>query len=139
MRDLVHLLRALADENRLRVLFALEDGELCACEVAQLLGLAPSTVSQHMGILRRAGLVAAEKRGRWMYYRRIGRQAAPAVRQALSVVRARLQDASSSPGRRERSAEVWRRKARCDLPAPGPVRQRPLRAGEAPGRGRGRR
>ncbi len=121
MKDFVHLLRALADENRLRVLFALEKRELCACELAQLLRLAPSTVSQHMSILRRAGLVAVEKRGRWMYYRRIGRQAAPAVRRALSFVRFGLQDAPSSLRKREGSTDV----VHPDAPA---VRRRPARS-----------
>jgi DNA-binding transcriptional ArsR family regulator len=60
---------ALADENRVRALLALRGGELCACQIIELLQLAPSTVSKHLAILRRAGLVEARKEGRWMYYR----------------------------------------------------------------------
>jgi DNA-binding transcriptional ArsR family regulator len=60
---------ALADENRVRALLALRGGELCACQLIELLGLAPSTVSKHLAILRQAGLVEGRKEGRWMYYR----------------------------------------------------------------------
>ncbi len=61
--------RALADENRLRALLALQQGELCVCQIVELLQLAPSTVSKHMKILRTARLVEARKVGRWVYYR----------------------------------------------------------------------
>lgn len=44
-------------------------GELCACQIVALLGLAHSTVSRHLQVLRLAGLVEATKRGRWMHYR----------------------------------------------------------------------
>ena len=63
------VVRALADENRVRALLALRGGELCVCQIIELLGLAPSTVSKHMSILKQAGLVEAAKRGRWVYYR----------------------------------------------------------------------
>jgi DNA-binding transcriptional ArsR family regulator len=61
--------RALGDEHRLRALLALRRGELCVCQLIALLGLAPSTVSKHLSVLRQAGLVAARKEGRWMHYR----------------------------------------------------------------------
>jgi ArsR family transcriptional regulator len=66
------MMGALADENRLRLLAALgwaKDGELCVCQVVELLGLAASTVSKHLWILRQAGLVESRKEGKWMYYR----------------------------------------------------------------------
>ena len=69
MQDTLDVLRALADENRLRVLFALRNGELCVCQLIALLELAPSTVSKHLSILRSARLVESRKDGRWMYYR----------------------------------------------------------------------
>jgi len=47
----------------------LSGGELCACQIIEMLGLAPSTVSKHMSILRQAGLVETRKEGRWIYYR----------------------------------------------------------------------
>lgn len=62
------ILKALADENRLRALYALQGGELCVCQLIALLNLAPSTVSKHLSILRTARLVQSRKDGRWMYY-----------------------------------------------------------------------
>jgi DNA-binding transcriptional ArsR family regulator len=47
----------------------LSQGELCVCQLIEMLGLAPSTVSKHMSILRQARLVESRKEGRWMYYR----------------------------------------------------------------------
>lgn len=60
--------KALSDPNRLRALAALTRGELCVCQIMELLELVPSTVSKHMSVLRQAGLVAGRKRGKWMYY-----------------------------------------------------------------------
>ena len=68
MRDLMAVLKALADENRVRVLTALGPQGLCVCQIVELLGLAPSTVSKHMAILKQARLVDSRKQGRWMFY-----------------------------------------------------------------------
>jgi DNA-binding transcriptional ArsR family regulator len=68
MRDCLNITKALSDENRLRMLMALRDGELCVCQLTELMGLAMSTVSKHLSILYQAGLVAARKDTRWMYY-----------------------------------------------------------------------
>ena len=69
MVDLMDVLKALADESRLRALRALQGGELCVCRLIMLLDLAPSTVSKHLSILRAARLVESRKEGRWLYYR----------------------------------------------------------------------
>ena len=69
MLDFISITKALSDENRVRALMMLRDGELCVCQLIEMLGLAPSTVSKHMSILRQARLVQARKEGRWMYYR----------------------------------------------------------------------
>jgi ArsR family transcriptional regulator len=69
MRQLVTLMKALSDENRLRVLVALKGRELCLCQIVELLGLATSTVSKHMAILHHAGLVDSRKHGRWNHFR----------------------------------------------------------------------
>lgn len=68
MRNLMAVLKALADENRVRILMALRLGELCVCQIVELLGLAPSTVSKHMAILKQARLIDSRKEGRWMFY-----------------------------------------------------------------------
>lgn len=79
----MNILKALADENRVRALLALRRGELCVCQLIALLDLAPSTVSKHLAVLRQAGLVAARKQGRWIYYRLPGEAASPLVGRTL--------------------------------------------------------
>ena len=67
LRPLVGTLKALAHPVRLRILALLRGGELCVCEVAEVLGLAPSTVSEHLTALRRSGVVREWKVGRWVH------------------------------------------------------------------------
>jgi ArsR family transcriptional regulator len=83
MRDFLAVTKALGDETRVRALMALRDRELCLCQIIDLLGLAPSTVSKHMTLLQQAGLVERRKEGRWHFYRLAGATTAPHVRQVL--------------------------------------------------------
>ncbi len=83
MRDFLAIAKALSDASRVRILMFLGDGELCVCQVIEMLNLAPSTVSEHMAILHRAGLVEGRKDGRWMFYRPAGEDASRPVREAL--------------------------------------------------------
>jgi DNA-binding transcriptional ArsR family regulator len=83
MKDYLKITAALSDASRVRAVLALSRGELCVCQIIDLLGLAPSTVSKHMSLLHDAGLVLRRKDGRWHYYRLAGDNAAPAVRRAL--------------------------------------------------------
>jgi len=69
MKEALRVFRALADETRVRLLYALRHGELCVCQLIELTGLSPSTVSKHLSILRDAGLLDSRKEGRWVYYR----------------------------------------------------------------------
>ncbi len=69
MRDFLSITKALSDENRVRILMALSIGELCVCQIIELIELAPSTVSKHMSILKQAGLIESNKNGKWVYYR----------------------------------------------------------------------
>ena len=86
MQDIMDILKALADENRLRALGALQGGELCVCQLIVLLGLAPSTVSKHLTILRAARLVESRKDGRWMYYRLSREFSAPSAGKLLALL-----------------------------------------------------
>ena len=69
MRATLRITKALADLQRVRILMMLGPGELCVCQIVEVLGLAPSTISKHLSILSAAGLVDFRKDGRWMYYR----------------------------------------------------------------------
>lgn len=69
MNNVILIAKAFSDTNRVRALSALRGGELCVCQIIELLGLAPSTVSKHMSVLKQAGLVSSRKEERWMYYK----------------------------------------------------------------------
>jgi ArsR family transcriptional regulator len=66
--ELVIILKALADETRLRMLHLLKERELCVCEIEEVLGIQQSNASRHLEKLRNAGLVCSEKRAQWVYY-----------------------------------------------------------------------
>ena len=68
MKDKTIIFKALSDLNRLRILKALQKRTLCVCEIRELLGLANSTVSQHLKILKSAGFILEEKEGKWVNY-----------------------------------------------------------------------
>jgi DNA-binding transcriptional ArsR family regulator len=59
---------ALADSNRAKILHSLVDQELCVCDIACVVGISESAISQHLRILRTLRLVKQRKEGRMMYY-----------------------------------------------------------------------
>ena len=61
--------KTLSNEHRIRILEALRDGELCACEIQVVLDAPQSTVASHLRELKDAGLVNTRQRGKWTYYR----------------------------------------------------------------------
>jgi len=86
MREFMALTKALADETRVRVLLALQDGELCVCQITELFGLAASTISKHLSILYQSGLVDSRKDGRWIYYSLLAKEASVPAREAIRWV-----------------------------------------------------
>ncbi|MGB7769478.1 MAG: metalloregulator ArsR/SmtB family transcription factor [Verrucomicrobiia bacterium] len=86
MREFMAITRALSDPNRVRILLALRRGELCVCQITELFGFAPSTVSRHLSVLHHAGLIQSRKSERWVYYRLPGKSAPVTVREALAWV-----------------------------------------------------
>ena len=63
----VALARALGNPARLRIAAMLRTGDLCVCQITEVLGLAPSTVSAHLRELRQVGITTERKVGRWVY------------------------------------------------------------------------
>jgi ArsR family transcriptional regulator len=63
--------KALGDPTRLEMvdLLARADGPLCVCDIESRFDLSQPTISHHLGLLRKAGLVTTERRGTWMHYR----------------------------------------------------------------------
>jgi ArsR family transcriptional regulator len=60
--------RAFSAQIRLRILHLLLEGEMCVCDLVEILNVPQPTASRHLAYLRKAGLVAAQKRGLWIYY-----------------------------------------------------------------------
>src|SRR6478736_7395076 len=68
--DYARRFKALADPARVALLARLAHGEeVCVCHLVEGSGLSQPTVSHHLGILRRAGLVTSRRKGTWAYYR----------------------------------------------------------------------
>ncbi len=63
------IFKALGDENRIRILLLLQNGEICACKLLEALNITQPTLSHHMRILCDAGVVDNRKDGKWMYYK----------------------------------------------------------------------
>ena len=105
-RDLLIPLKALADETRLRIFTLLTRQELCVCEIEDMLNLSQSLVSNHLAVLRQAGLVKARRDAedaRWIFYR-----ADPEAAAALREKWAALLDVKPAPVDRRRAEEVCR-------------------------------
>jgi len=63
-------LKALSDPARLRLISLIaSNGEMCVCDLTEPLGLSQPTVSHHLKVLAKAGLVSREKRGKWAHFR----------------------------------------------------------------------
>ncbi|WP_237226176.1 ArsR/SmtB family transcription factor [Rubinisphaera sp. JC750] len=67
--DTETIFRALSDRTRLRILNLLRGGELCVCDLVDVLDVPQPTASRHLAYLRNAGLVLVRKEGLWHYYR----------------------------------------------------------------------
>jgi len=80
------LFRALADRTRLRLLNLIADKEICVCYFVEILGTSQPKISRHLAYLRRVGIVASRRQGRWMHYRLI----APRSDVAASILKETL-------------------------------------------------
>lgn len=87
MRDLELTLKAAGDPTRTRILKLLEGGGLCVCQVQAVLGLAPSTVSKHLSILKLAGLVEDRRDGKWIEYALVQQERNRYARALLAMLR----------------------------------------------------
>lgn len=68
MNDVVTFSRALADPTRWRILRLVMDQPLCVCELADILEMPQSSVSSHVQVIRKAGLLESEKCEKWTYF-----------------------------------------------------------------------
>ena len=104
-----HLFRALADPTRLRLLHLMAGGEICVCYFVEILRTSQPKVSRHLAYLRRAGLVAARRDGKWMHYRLVE----PADRTAAAILRETLQHLRERP---EMRRDAGRLRSACCPP-----------------------
>jgi ArsR family transcriptional regulator, arsenate/arsenite/antimonite-responsive transcriptional repressor len=81
MNELVRFSKALADPTRWRIVRLVKVDALCVCELADILEMPQSSVSSHVQIIRKAGLLEGEKCGKWTYFRIL-----PRYRKILSSV-----------------------------------------------------
>jgi ArsR family transcriptional regulator len=68
MKKTIKLLKALSETQRLRILALLFEKELCVCEINEIIGFSPATISQHLSILSEAGLLKTQKVQKWVFY-----------------------------------------------------------------------
>jgi len=67
--SLDQLFRALSDPTRLRLLNLMAEQEICVCYFTEVIGAPQPKISRHLAYLRKAGVVAARREGKWMHYR----------------------------------------------------------------------
>lgn len=86
MKETVKIFKALSDPNRIRIVKLLEIQPLCVCEITSILGLATSTVSKHLSILKESGFIFEQKESKWVNYHlnRATRQST--IRELLSLI-----------------------------------------------------
>jgi ArsR family transcriptional regulator len=88
--DLALMFAALSDRTRLRLLNLMDGREVCVCYFVEILGQSQPKISRHLAYLRRAGVVAARREGKWMHYKIVVPRhagAAKILRETLSVLR----------------------------------------------------
>ncbi len=103
------LFRALADPTRLRVLNLIGDREICVCYIVEILGVSQPKASRHLAYLRRAGIVASRRDGKWMHYRLV----IPKDEVAASILRETLKHLRARP---EMQRDVARLNSACCAP-----------------------
>ena len=99
------LFKALADRTRLRLINLLGDDEVCVCFFVEVLKLNQPKISRHLAYLRRAGVVAARREGKWMHYR-IVEPPDPRAANIFREVRALLADDDGMKHDRSRLAQI---------------------------------
>ncbi|MDQ3804166.1 MAG: metalloregulator ArsR/SmtB family transcription factor [Acidobacteriota bacterium] len=99
------LFKALADRTRLRLLNLMGAGEVCVCFFVEVLGTNQPKISRHLAYLRRAGVVAARREGKWMHYRVVS-PADPRAARVFEEVMAWLRDERDMQKDRARLANI---------------------------------
>ena len=99
------LFRALADQTRLRLINLIGDNEVCVCFFVEVLKTNQPKISRHLAYLKRAGVVAARREGKWMHYRLV-EPADPHAARIFREVRTWLENNSAMTGDRARLTKI---------------------------------
>jgi len=125
MSHLVAFCRSLSDETRWRIVRLVMERALCVCELADILGMPQSSVSSHVQIIRKAGLLESETCGKWTYFR-IRREHLPLLQ---SMLRRFPDDVTHAVDQAKADERLAQRATSCCI---GPVKlARPRRAAAA--------
>ncbi|MCK4511762.1 winged helix-turn-helix transcriptional regulator [bacterium] len=92
------ILKALANEARLKIVHHLDNGESCVCDLVELVGLDQSTVSKHLAVLKAAAIVDRERRGHHIYYRLVAPCVLDFIACAAAVAADRGAGTTADPG-----------------------------------------
>jgi len=84
MENLITIIKALSDANRLKIIAILRKKSLCVCEIEHLLSLAQPTISTHLKILVNAKLIKSEKQGTWVIYHLISDKLPATLKQIVA-------------------------------------------------------
>ncbi|MDO8736544.1 MAG: metalloregulator ArsR/SmtB family transcription factor [Thermoleophilia bacterium] len=104
--DYESVFKAAADPVRVRILKLLEGRELCVCELIDVLGLGQSTVSGHLLLMKKAGLVKDRREGRWAHYSLIDRKTNPYALPILALLLGWLEDDAAVRADRRRLVAI---------------------------------
>ncbi len=108
--DITRLFKALSEPVRLRIVSLLTSGELCVCDLTEVLQLPQSTVSRHMSLLRLTGLVQDHRNGKWVHYR-LAENTSPVLEKIAEIV---SEVSTQDPYRRDRQRlEVYQNTKSC--------------------------
>lgn len=99
------LFKALADQTRLRLINLIGDDEVCVCFFVEVLKTNQPKISRHLAYLKRAGVVAARREGKWMHYRLV-EPADPHAARIFREVRSWLENNSAMTSDRARLRKI---------------------------------
>jgi ArsR family transcriptional regulator, arsenate/arsenite/antimonite-responsive transcriptional repressor len=92
MKDFIKVMKALSDQNRVKIVKMLQHKMMCVCEIQEALRIAQSSVSKHLKILEEAGLVDYKKDGLWVNYHLADGMKSPYVASLMGNLRHWLED-----------------------------------------------
>lgn len=116
MKNIVTFSRALADPTRWRIVRLVLHDALCVCELADILEMPQSTVSSHVQVIRKAGLLESEKHEKWTYF-----QIQPEYRKLIGTLEKFFSTSETPVHLTDTARSIQRLAKRQDSCCPGPL------------------